>query len=46
MKKTVLLAMIISFSSLASVNFESEKINLVVVNFDVPEDTVPIHPPV
>ncbi|WP_169834557.1 hypothetical protein [Paenisporosarcina indica] len=46
MKKTVLLAIIISFSSLASVNFESEKINLVVVNYELPQDTVPIHPPV
>jgi len=46
MKKTILLAMVISFSSLANVTYDTEKINLVVVNFDVPEDTVPIYPPV
>ena len=46
MKKTILLAMVISFSSLANVPYDTEKINLVVVNFDVPEDTVPIYPPV
>ena len=46
MKKTMLLAFLISFASLAAMHVESEKINLVVVNFDVPEDTVPIYPPV
>jgi hypothetical protein len=45
-KSTIFLAMIISFSCLAQVNEENDKMNLVVVNFDVPQDTVPIHPPV
>ena len=46
MKKTFLLALIISFSSFANVPYETEQLNLVVVNFDLPQGTVPIHPPV
>lgn len=45
-KSTILLALIISFSCLTQVNEESDKMNLVVINFDLPQDTVPIHPPV
>lgn len=45
-RNTIILALIISFSSLTGVNHETEKLNLVVVNYDVPADTVPIYPPV